>query len=48
MKDLLKPLYSLSENVHKYAFEIVFAPVKYLIKNLSKSNVNLINILSAI
>lgn len=42
MNDLLKPLYILSENVHKYAFEIVFAPVKYLIKNLSKSNVSLI------
>jgi len=39
MKDLLKPLYSLSESVHKYAFEIVFAPVKYLIKSLSKSNI---------
>jgi hypothetical protein len=39
MKELLKPLYSLSENVHKYAFEIVFAPVKHLIKNLSKSSV---------
>jgi hypothetical protein len=39
MKDLLKPMYSLSESVHKYAFEIVFAPVKHLIKNLAKSNI---------
>ena len=40
MKDLLKPLYSLSESVHKYAFDIVFAPVKHLLKNISKSTVS--------
>lgn len=40
MNDLLKPLYLLSESVHKYAFEIVFAPVKYLIKSFSKSSVS--------
>ena len=39
MKDLLKPLYLLSENVHKFAFDIVFAPIKTLLKNISKSNV---------
>ena len=39
MKDLLKPLYSLSENVHKFAFDIVFAPIKSLLKNMSKSKV---------
>ena len=39
MKDLNKPLYLLSENVHKYAFDIVFAPIKYLVKSITKSNV---------
>ncbi len=39
MKDLLKPLYLLSENVHKYAFDIVFKPIKHLLKNMSKLNV---------
>ena len=38
MKDLHKPLYALSENVHKYAFDIVFAPIKKLVKYVSKSN----------
>lgn len=38
MKDLLKPLYLLSENVHKYAFDIVFAPIKHLLKSILKSN----------
>jgi len=36
MKDLHKPLHSLSENVHKHSFDIVFAPVKKLIKQVSK------------
>ena len=40
MNELLKPLYSLSESVHKYAFDIVFAPIKHLLKNISKSNVS--------
>jgi hypothetical protein len=39
MKDLLKPLFLLSENVHKYAFDIVFAPIKYMLKNLSKLSI---------
>ncbi|CAF0719641.1 unnamed protein product [Brachionus calyciflorus] len=39
MKDLLKPLFGLSENVHKHAFEIVFSPVRHLLKNLAKSNI---------
>ena len=39
MKDLIKPLYLLSENVHKFAFDIVFAPIKVLLENISKSNV---------
>ena len=38
MKDLQKPLYALSEHVHKYAFDIVFAPIKKLVKHVSKSN----------
>lgn len=38
MKELLKPLFLLSENVHKYAFDVVFAPIKSLLKNISKSN----------
>ena len=46
MKDLLKPLYMLSENVHKYAFDIVFAPVKSLLKDLSKSSVCIFHIIS--
>ena len=41
MKDLNKPLYLLSENVHKYAFDIVFAPIKYLVKSINKSNVTI-------
>lgn len=40
MKELLKPLYSLSESVHKYSFDIVFAPIKHLLKNMSKSSVS--------
>jgi hypothetical protein len=36
MKDLHKPLFSLSESVHKHAFDIVFTPVKNLIKQVSK------------
>lgn len=45
MKDLIKPLYILSENVHKYAFDIVFAPIRFLLKNISKTIVisNLFN-----
>ncbi len=42
MKDLLRPLYSLSESVHKFAFDIVFAPVKHLLKNISKSTVSIL------
>ena len=41
MKELHKPLYSLSENVHKHAFDIVFAPVKILVKQVSKLNAKL-------
>lgn len=39
MKDLLKPLFSLSEIVHKFAFEIVYAPIKIILKHLSKSSI---------
>ena len=39
MKDLVKPLYSLSENVHKYAFDVVFAPIKHLLGTITKGNV---------
>lgn len=38
MKDLLKPLYTLSENVHKYAFDVVFAPIKHLLGTITKGN----------
>lgn len=37
LKELIKPLKSLSENVHKYAFEVVFAPIKEFLKNMNKS-----------
>jgi hypothetical protein len=39
MKDLLAPLNSLSESVHKYSFDIVFTPIKFMLKDLSKLNV---------
>ena len=39
MKDLVKPLYGLSENVHKNAFDIVFAPIKSLLKSMPKLSV---------
>ncbi|RNA00345.1 conserved oligomeric Golgi complex subunit 7-like, partial [Brachionus plicatilis] len=39
MKDLLRPLFSLSEIVHKFAFEIVYAPIKLILKKLSKSSI---------
>ena len=34
---MIKPLKSLSENVHKFAFEVVFAPIKGFLKNMNKS-----------
>lgn len=40
MKELLKPLYQLSETVHKHAFDVVFAPIKFQLRDLSKSNVS--------
>lgn len=39
MNDLLRPLFSLSELVHKFSFEIVYAPIKKILKNLSKSSI---------
>jgi hypothetical protein len=38
LKDLTAPLNSLSESVHKYSFDIVFAPIKFTLKDLSKVN----------
>lgn len=39
MNDLVKPLYQLSEHVNKHAFDIIFMPIKNLLKDISKSNV---------
>ncbi len=39
MKELVGPLNSLSESVHKYSFDIVFTPIKFMLKDLSKLNV---------
>ena len=39
MKELNSPLNALSECVHKYSFDIVFAPIKFLLRDLAKQTV---------
>ncbi len=34
-----KAIFGLSEQLHRYAFDIVFSPIKFLLNGLSKSNV---------
>jgi hypothetical protein len=39
INDLNKPLYNLSETVHKLSFDIIFKPLKLMINNIPKSKV---------
>ena len=40
MTETKKSIFSLSEQLHKNAFDIVFSPIKFVLNGLSKSNVS--------
>jgi hypothetical protein len=40
MTETKKLIFSLSEQLHKNAFDIVFSPIKFVLNGLSKSNVS--------
>ena len=40
MPEVNKIIFSLSEQLHKNAFDVVFSPIKFVLNGLAKSNVS--------